>query len=321
MHGKKPYISSTATRNGVDNYVGNTRGVRIFSDCMTIANSGSVGVCFYQPFEFVASDHVTKLANEKFDRYVYLFMITVTRRLGEKYSFNREINDTRIQKERIMLPVDIRGNPDLQFMARYIQEHETKMISRYESHLEGMKAAGVMKLDDPQWRGFSIGKLFKLVQGKSKGLNHLRIRSQGVNYLGATNQNNGVLCQVQPVEGMVQKGNCIAFIRNGEGSMGYSVYKAEDFIATSDITLGYNEHINRYSGLFISSVSDGARGRYTFGYKRSKTRLAKEEILLPATAEGSPDFQYMESYVREVETRQLTKYIHYLQQQRSKGNR
>lgn len=42
---------------------------------------------------------------------------------------------------------------------------------------------------------------------------------------------------------LVQKGNCIAFIRNGEGSMGYSVYKVEDFIATSDMTLGYNEHL------------------------------------------------------------------------------
>lgn len=44
---------------------------------------------------------------------------------------------------------------------------------------------------------------------------------------------------VEPVEGMVQKGNCIAFIRNGEGSMGYAVYKQEDFISTADITLGY----------------------------------------------------------------------------------
>lgn len=80
--------------------------------------------------------------------------------------------------------------------------------------------------------------------GKSKGLNHLEKADFGISYLGATNLNNGVLSFVKAVDNLVQKGNCIAFIRNGEGSMGYSVYKAEDFIATSDMTLAYSEHIN-----------------------------------------------------------------------------
>ena len=36
--------------------------------------------------------------------------------------------------------------------------------------------------------------------------------------------------------------------------MGYSVYKVEDFIATSDMTLGYNKHLNRYTGTFITTL-------------------------------------------------------------------
>ena len=92
--------------------------------------------------------------------------------------------------------------------------------------------------------------------GKSKGLNHLEKDDSGISYLGATNLNNGVLCFVKAVDNLVQKGNCIAFIRNGEGSMGYSVYKAEDFIATSDMTLAYSEHINKYTGMFITTIAD-----------------------------------------------------------------
>lgn len=144
-----------------------------------------------------------------------------------------------------------------------------------------------------------------LVPGKSKGLNHLRTNPQGVSYLGATNLNNGVLDFVTPEPSMVQQGNCIAFIRNGEGSMGYAVYKAEDFIATSDMSIGYNPHLNRYTGTYITTIADRVRGKYNFGYKRNAQRLSKEIITLPATPEGSPDWDYMESYMRHLEAQHI----------------
>ncbi|MDE6493377.1 MAG: DUF1579 domain-containing protein, partial [Bacteroidales bacterium] len=140
-----------------------------------------------------------------------------------------------------------------------------------------------------------------LVAGKSKGLNHIEKSDNGISYLGATNQSNGVLCFVNRDERTIQKGNCIAFICNGEGSMGYSVYKVEDFIATSDITLGYNNHLNRYTGTFITTIADRVRGKYNFGYKRRANRLSKEIITLPVNSNGSPYWEYMENYMRNIE--------------------
>jgi len=148
-----------------------------------------------------------------------------------------------------------------------------------------------------------------LVPGKSKGLNHIKKQDSGVGYLGATNINNGVLCFVEADKRIMQKGNCIAFIRNGEGSMGYSVYKAEPFIATSDITLGYNEHLNKYTGTFITTIADRVRGKYNFGYKRSANRLAKEVLTLPIDSEGKPDWDYMESHMRRIESQQILQYL------------
>ena len=63
--------------------------------------------------------------------------------------------------------------------------------------------------------------------------------------------------------------------------MGFSIYKAEDFIATSDISVGYSEKLNREIGLFITTVADRIRGKYNFGYKRSDTRLKKEKLKYP----------------------------------------
>ncbi len=122
--GNMPYISSTETNNGVDAFIRNTNGVRIFENCLTLANSGSIGACFYQPFTFVASDHVTILENTSFSKYVYLFLAAVINRIAEKYSFNRELNDKRILREKIILPVKTDETPDFKLMEYYMKYEE-----------------------------------------------------------------------------------------------------------------------------------------------------------------------------------------------------
>ena len=131
IEGNQPYISSTGLNNGLDGYVDNTEKVRIFNNCITLANSGSVGSCFYQPYSFVASDHVTKLENKKFTKSVNLFISSIVARLGVKYSFNREMNDTRIKREKIMLPINKNSVPDYEFMENYMRNLEYKKLTEY----------------------------------------------------------------------------------------------------------------------------------------------------------------------------------------------
>ncbi|MCR5588473.1 MAG: restriction endonuclease subunit S [Bacteroidales bacterium] len=139
--GKIPYVSSSAMDNGVDNFVSNEKGVRIFNNCLTIANSGSVGATFYHPYSFVASDHVTSLANPSFDKYIYLFGGEIMNRLSEKYSFNREIKDSRLRREKIMLPVNEKDEPDYDYMGKYMRKIEHRLIKRYvEKRLKTLEA-------------------------------------------------------------------------------------------------------------------------------------------------------------------------------------
>ena len=133
ISGKIPYVSSSAINNGVDNYISNDIGVRKFDNCLSLANSGSVGSCFFEPFEFVASDHITHLKNQKRNKFQYLFEAILLNRLSEKYNFNREINDERISKEVIVLPIDSSGNPDYDYMEKYIKK---LMLSKYSEYLK-----------------------------------------------------------------------------------------------------------------------------------------------------------------------------------------
>lgn len=137
LSGKVPYVSSSSLNNGVDNFVSNNKGVRRFSNCISLANSGSVGSSFYEPFEFVASDHITHLKNEEFNKYHYLFLATMTSRLSQKYNFNREINDKRISREIILLPLNDESVPDYEYMEQYSKNLICKKIRNYLDYVLG----------------------------------------------------------------------------------------------------------------------------------------------------------------------------------------
>lgn len=137
IHGTTPYVSSSAQNNGVDNFIGNSENVRTFANCLTIANSGSVGKSFYHPYEFVASDHVTSLSSERLNRWHYLFIAAQLNKLGERYSFNREITDARLKREKIQLPVTDGGAPDFEYMAAYAKNLVAAQYRRYLAYIDG----------------------------------------------------------------------------------------------------------------------------------------------------------------------------------------
>lgn len=133
--GNTPYISSTSLNHGVKAFVGNEKEVRFFHDCLTLANSGSVGSTFYHPYEFIASDHVSQLKNPNFNKHVYLFIATLVKRLSHKYNFNREINNDRIKKECIILPITDDGKPDYEYMEQYMINLEINSLNKYSQYL------------------------------------------------------------------------------------------------------------------------------------------------------------------------------------------
>ena len=62
-------------------------------------------------------------------------MSTIIKRLENKYSFNREINDTRISREKIILPIDKDGNPHWEYMSKFIKKIENEKINNIVNYL------------------------------------------------------------------------------------------------------------------------------------------------------------------------------------------
>lgn len=134
--GNVPYVSSTAQNNGVDGFIEASTGIRVFNNCISLANSGSVGSAFYEPFYFVASDHITHLKQDCFNKWIYLFLTVTIQKQGSNFNFNREINDTRIKKMKIMLPVDEDDNPNFNYMEQYAKNLMLKKYKQYLAFLD-----------------------------------------------------------------------------------------------------------------------------------------------------------------------------------------
>lgn len=161
-----------------------------------------------------------------------------------------------------------------------------------------------MKIDTSAWGWFQIGKLFDKFE-TGKGHDTLLGDGDACLYLGAKKSDNGVMRTCATDESMLQEGNCIVFICNGAGSVGYANYMDKPFIATTDLVLGYADWLNEKTGLFVATVLCKERFKYSFG-RKWKTHLHDTEIKLPITANGEPDWHWMESYVDSLRSKPLT---------------
>ena len=161
-----------------------------------------------------------------------------------------------------------------------------------------------MNLDVTQWGQFRIGDLFSMLQN---GKANQGMLSDGNDcfYVGAKKDDNGVMLHCARDEELIQKGNCIIFICNGQGSVGYANYMDIDFIGTTDIVAGYNDYLNCYNGLFIATVLCQERPKYSFG-RKWKTHLRDTVIKLPQTEQKKPDWEYMEQYIKSLRHKEIS---------------
>ena len=313
-----PYITRTDMQNGINMFITDKQNNRYNIDEGNVITIGlDTQTVFYQPTAFYTGQNIQVLRNNNLNKYTAMFIIPSIKIQMQKFNWGGNgATLGRLNRTRLILPINSQGQPNWQFMEDYIKQEQKqqaqKIIDYYECKLVDL-AGDVLGLDKVKWKTFKLGDIFDLVTKSSKGLNHLEKNiSDGISYVGATNRNNGVLDFVKRKENLIYSGNAIAFIRNGEGSMGYSVYKKEDFIASQDITVGYNQYLNEYNAKFITTVADQVRGKYNFGYKRNQERLKRETLVLPSDEKGNPNFQYMSDFVKKLELDKAQEVLEYI---------
>lgn len=325
ISGIVPYVSSTANNNGVDAYIEAIKGTRVFENCISLANSGSVGTAFYEPFAFVASDHVTSLKRENTSQYVYLFLTAVLEQQKSNFDFNREINDLRIKKMRIMLPVDDNDEPDYQFMEDYMKELMVAKRKQYQEYVEQrlaeldidakMSKGGGYNLDleSRDWKAIPLGNLFSMERGKAK---KDTVKEGGqYPFVSAKISNNGVRMFVEK-PGVLFPANTISLNSNGDGGTGFGYYQPYDYTIDVNTTalIPQNDKLtNQFCELFIVGCFGWLHNHFGNALPLSLKRAKKACIMLPVDDNDEPDYDFMEECGRKMMARKYMQYLKFLE--------
>ena len=309
IDGNTPYVSSTGINNGVDNFIGNEEKVRKYANNLSLANSGSVGSCFYHKYDYIASDHITALTSEYADEYVYKFMSTIISRLEEKYSFNREINDKRISREKLFLPIDKNGEPHWKYMSNFVKKLEKENIEKTLNHIYiyilAKKLENKYLLKNVSWKEFFIEDICEIKSGKDI---YERERIEGrTPYITATANNNGIGYFISNKNTTLQE-KCISVNRNG--SVGYSFYHSYPALFGNDTRKLIPKYRDDHVAKFISFMVSSQKEKYGYGYKMGTARLKRQKILLPVNEEEVIDYDFMKKYIILQEIKSIEQVIH-----------
>lgn len=165
-------------------------------------------------------------------------------------------------------------------------------------------------------KNFTVGEIFRLVNPKGKLTSKQLIDGNDVPYVAAKKTNNGVarMCSHQNIPNdQMMPGNCIVFIQQGDGSAGYATYQPKDFYAISCVCCGYIDGIlNEEIGMYLVSVLDKNKAFYSHSNSWSGDKLVNTKMPLPVTADGTPDWDYMQEYIAELEQERIAELEQYL---------
>ena len=159
--------------------------------------------------------------------------------------------------------------------------------------------------DEVRFGEFRVDEIFEVVGTKSLDAGAVEFKDTGINFVGRTYENNGVQGKIDKQAYAPNDANTIT--ATVIGNYKYVKYQEEPYYCSQNInkltlldTFGYT--LNRLSADYLITVIrkfveqyNGQQG----GYKLSELKGYK--MLLPIKSDGTPDFEYMERYIRAME--------------------
>lgn len=295
--GNKPFIGATDNNNGITEFVSNTN---VSEDCnvLGVNYNGSVVENFYHPYTCIFSDDVKRFQTKQVqgNKYIYLFMKTVILQQKCKYAYGYKFNEKRMQKQSLLLPVDESGNPDYAFMEQYIKEREQQIIQNYIGYIGNniQIGGGITPLNQKDWKEFFAEDVVTILPGRDI-YDAERIPGK-TPYVSSSSVNNGICYFVNNANDTLEA-NCISVNRNG--SVGFAFYHPYEALFSNDCRKLRPKYESNYISLFIATQITAQRNKYSYGYKMGTARLKRQKIMLPTIDNGTPDYDYMEQYVRQ----------------------
>ena len=298
-----PFVSRTEINNSVDCYV-NRNGLEYIEKGNALVIGDTTATISYQKEEFTTGDHIVIIRAEWLNEYTGLFICTLLKLEKYRYSYGRAYIINLIKNTELYLPVDCNENVDWKYMENYMRSlyHDIPK-SKNKFKYNNM-------LDTTDWINFEVGKLFEKVKVKKHSSTP---EINGANpFISSTSLNNGVSTYVADE---TIPGNCITVSTNGDCFDAF--YQEEPIVISSDVEVLYSDFLNKKIAMFICTILEMEKYKWSYGRKPKGDKVFKTIIKLPAKKDKEqkyiidyekvysdegyiPDFEYMEKFINSI---------------------
>ena len=155
-------------------------------------------------------------------------------------------------------------------------------------------------IDTSNWKEFILGDLFALVNSKAYHTKDITETSSedGLLYVTRSKFNNGIKCRVE---------SKTEYIVNPSGTISFGAENADFFYQTEKYITGNKmyyidtRNISEKAALFFKGVLEATFTKnFSFSDGMVPDRIRGEIVKLPVTPTGEPDWEYMESYMKNI---------------------
>lgn len=154
------------------------------------------------------------------------------------------------------------------------------------------------KLSSVRWKSFVLSDVFTISSGKRLTKADMKVGKRP--FIGATDSNNGITAWVDNTNESLDK---LVLGVNYNGSVVETFFHPYECIFSDDVKrLHLKNGITSYHVmLFLKTMIIQQKVKFEYGYKFNEKRMQRQKILLPVTEENSPNWQFMEEYMRKKE--------------------
>ena len=334
-----PLVNAKNGDNGIM-YYGRVEDWESAKMCLDIVNDGAVSAGNVYPQSQLTgvlyNAYLVKPLYKDINTEILLFLsCCLEKNIKHKYSYDNKATWEKVKNDYVFLPAKEEDVPDWDYMAERIRELEAERIRELEAErIRELEAYFVASgLDDYElteadkqvlaemstgggnsdslgcnedvgglrWKEFKIVNIFDVYNTKSILKEQVVPNSGSVPYITASEANNAVMTYIDCPKEWVDKGNCV-FIG---GKTMVVTYQKDDFCSNDSHNLALylreqnvSEHVYFY---LVAAIKKALGYKYVWGDSISWKKIQIDCFKLPIKEDDTPDFDFMERYIRAIE--------------------
>lgn len=313
--GKIPYITRSDMDNGINLFITEEQNPRFKIDEGNVISIGlDTQTVFYQENSFYTGQNIQVLRNDKLNKEVALFLIPLLEIQMQKFNWGGNgATLGRLNRTKILLPIDENGSPNWYFMEEYIKQEQKQLAQQIIDHYEQKMletSFDFVGLEDVKWKVFKIQDIFEVKPVKGQSIS--KYQRGKTPYVTTSSQNNGVNDFVEADKNISDK-NAISIDPIG----GKAFLHEYDFVgrggAGSAINLLYNPYLDKYNGRFIcTAIENVSKEKASYGVQLNGNRLKNTKILLPVDKNDNPHWDYMSQFMQKIEAEKVEESLEHI---------